>query len=316
MKKFMLNLITILVIFIQIISAHFEDMPVSARIAGLNNSSVALADDIFSSYVNPAGLENLEGIELGFDYNRLLAGLSDGSNISSSLVLISKKIKQIGSFLAGFRQFGLIGYYTENKYTLSYAKLLNINSHNINLGVKLNILSKTYSKTDYTENATNLFTGSSSGKVDPVFSKGYSKTNFSLDIGAIYRLYEKHTFGVLFENLNQPDLGLYQKDILSLNFKVGYSLRLKDVKFVSDILLNSFNSTFSLGIERYIPLAVKDKIILRGGFAFGERRYFNFSLGGSYEFREIFIIHYGFSYLLSGLKNSGSHQASVAVKFK
>ncbi|MCS7150810.1 MAG: hypothetical protein NZ928_00265 [Endomicrobia bacterium] len=324
MKKNKLIFITVtLILFLCInLFTHFEDIPPGARIAGLNNCATAVGDDIFTSYFNPAGLENTSNIELGMDYNRLHIGLTDGSNISSNLVLISKKFDnlggiKIGGVLFGYKQLDLQNYYAERKYTIGYGRTIHIFKNFINFGIKINIFNKSYNKTRYTEMAVNLLTGESKNSIDPVFSSGYSKTALGLDFGLIYKFFENHNLGLLVENINEPNIGLKDKDVISRNIKIGYMFKHFKLKAITDLMLYKDSIIFALSGEREINIFQTEKLFLRGGLGFGSREYSNLSFGVSFVYKEMFQFDYGFNYLLRGLANlSGSHQVSLIVKFK
>ncbi|MCS7227902.1 MAG: hypothetical protein NZ839_02935 [Endomicrobia bacterium] len=315
LKYTILEITTIL--FLTNLFSHFEDIPVGARIAGLNNCATAVGDDIFTSYFNPAGLENIKSIEIGMDYNKLHLGLTDGSNISSGLVLISKRFSGIGGFLFGYRQVGLVGYYTERKFSLGFGRKITVLATEINLGGKLNIFSKSFNKTMYTQNAVNLITGETKNGPDPVFAFGYSKIAAGLDFGLIYKFLDNHHLGLLFENINEPDIGLKNVDVISRNIKIGYMFRYFNVKAISDLSLYKDGVVFALSGEREISILLTDKLLLRGGLGFGSKGYSNLSFGASFVYKEMFQFDYGFNYLLRGVANlSGSHQVSLIVKFK
>lgn len=314
-KYFIFILLSMLIMF-SFLLPHFEDLPVGARIAGLNNCATALGDDIFAYYFNPAALENLNKLELGMDYNRLHLGLTDGSNISSSMCLIGKKFKKIGGFLFGYRQVGLVNYYIEREFSLGFGREINIKDNSINLGTKINILSKEFKKTLYTENAVNLLTGDFKNGVDPVFSNGYYKMAVGLDFGLIYEFLNNHRIGVLFENINEPNIGIKEIDVVERIIKFGYLFKYHKIKAISDLSLSNTGIIFALSGEREINILPTDKLFLRGGLGFGNRGYSNLSLGISFVYRELFQFDYGFNYLLRGLLNlGGSHQISLLIKF-
>jgi len=66
--------------------AQFEDLGVGARGIGMGNAFIGLADDGYSIYYNPAGLQRVGWKELVLDYGKLYLGHEDDSNLGQSIL--------------------------------------------------------------------------------------------------------------------------------------------------------------------------------------------------------------------------------------
>lgn len=83
--------------------AAFEDLGSGARVMGMGDAFVALADDVNASYYNPAGLTQLKRIEIQVMYAGYYLGLSDG--ISDALIGYGQKLKEeMGAFGLNYLQ--------------------------------------------------------------------------------------------------------------------------------------------------------------------------------------------------------------------
>src|SRR4029079_6571195 len=94
-----------------------------ARAPGMGNAFVGLADDVYALYYNPAGLAQLKRPELATSYTRLLLGLSDNSNLSSSFVGYAHPLKEgkWGTAAVAWQQLSLnSGFYQDQALYMSY----------------------------------------------------------------------------------------------------------------------------------------------------------------------------------------------------
>jgi len=294
--------------------AQFEDLGVGARGIGMGNAFVGLADDGYSIYYNPAGLARIDWQELVLDYGKLYWGLDDNSNLGQSFVGYAQSVKNMGTFGAGWLNFALSRYYREDTFIFAYGRRISdSNRGSLSAGFSLKILSKGFKKTQYTENATNLDTGELRGERDPVFANGYSETGFSTDFGILYWLGRHHSFGLTLDDINQPDMGLAEKDRIPLGTKLGYAYRGRNFNMTSDIMFKRKDIMFSAGAEKWF---MSRSLALRGGLGVGTREYASLSLGASYRYSQLFQFDYSFLYPLTGISSFyGSHRFSVSLRF-
>jgi nucleoid-associated protein YgaU len=86
-KKLVLTIIYLMCLWVPL-RADFEDTGAGARAVGMGNSFVALADDPFCIYYNPAGLGFIRQSQVGTDYGKLWMGLTDNSNLNTSFISV------------------------------------------------------------------------------------------------------------------------------------------------------------------------------------------------------------------------------------
>jgi tetratricopeptide (TPR) repeat protein len=295
--------------------AQFEDLGVGARGIGMGNAFIGLADDGYSIYYNPAGLGRIGWQELVLDYGKLYWGLDDNSNLGQSFVGYAQSLKRMGTLGVGWLNFALTRYYREDTFMLAYGKEISHSQGGSSLaaGVNLKVLYKGFEKTLYTENATNLDTGQPKGGRDPVFENGYSHTGFSTNLGLLYDLGRHHSFGLTLNDVNQPNMGLADKDRVILATKLGYAYRSSNFNMVSDLTFKRRDITISAGTEKWF---MGKTLAVRGGLGIGTREYASLSLGASYRYSQLFQFDYSFVYPLRGISSFyGSHRVSLTLRF-
>lgn len=289
--------------------ADFEDLGVGARPIGMGNAYTALADDVNAIYYNPAGLAQLDESQFTSGYGKLYWGLDDGSNLGSGFVGYAHPLYHWGTLGVGWLNFGLQGLYRENSFILSYGNTL---KKKLLAGLNLKLLSKKYGKTLYTESAIDDF-GNTTGERDPVFSKGYSKTGFSTDLGLLYKFNREYSIGLSLIDINQPHMDLKDnKSRVPIGIKSGFL-------YNSDFLTFAFDTTFRNGDVNVYSGAEKwfsnRTFGVRAGLGVGSRRFSNLALGASYA-KYLFQFDYAFLYPLSGIRDTyGSHRISLTLRF-
>ena len=289
--------------------ADFEDLGVGARPIGMGNAYTALADDVNAIYYNPAGLAQLDECQFTSGYGKLYWGLDDGSNLGSGFVGYAHPLYHWGTLGVGWLNFGLQGLYRENSFILSYGNTL---KKKLLAGLNLKLLSKKYGKTLYTESAIDD-SGNTTGERDPVFSKGYSKTGFSTDLGFLYKFNREYSLGLSLIDIIQPHMDLKDnKSRVPIGVRTGFL-------YNSDFLTFAFDTTFRNGDINVYSGAEKwflnRTFGVRAGLGVGSRRFSNLALGASYA-KYLFQFDYAFLYPLSGIRDTyGSHRISLTLRF-
>jgi len=291
--------------------ADYEDIGCGVRPLGMGNTFVGLSDDANSMYYNPAGLEQLTRAEFISSYGRLYLGLDDESNIGNGFIGYVQPLKKFGTVGVGRLNFSLVGLYEENITYFSYSKKL---YGQLLGGLNLKLLSKGYGEYKYNENAIDEGTGDPVlGQVDPVFSNGYSKSGFAVDLGFLYNFGNGCSFGLAGTNLNRPNMDL--KDTtssVSPELKSGFAYKSESVNFALDMAWKNQDTNIYTGAEKWF---LKRTFAIRYGLGYGSREYRSISLGASYNV-SLFQFDYAFIYPLSGIKNTqGSHKFSLTLRF-
>ncbi|MBN2571039.1 MAG: hypothetical protein JXA68_02830 [Ignavibacteriales bacterium] len=118
MLKEILKIITFILLIAPIINS--AQINPGARQNGLSNSDVALSNDVFSIFNNPAGISQMNWREIGGYYSFAPFGLKE---LATGYVAYNEHTS-IGSFGAGFMIYGF-ELYKESKFALTYSKDFN-----------------------------------------------------------------------------------------------------------------------------------------------------------------------------------------------
>lgn len=299
------------------VQAGFEDTGAGARQLGMGGAFSALADDVNAVFYNPAGLDRIKWIEVSMFTSRLYEGLSDESALGSSFIGLNVPLELAGNVGAGWFNFNLSEYYSENTYIVSYARKLKdpLNAGFLSAGINFKMFSRNFNSTPYTEQAVNLDTGYASGGVDPVFENGYASSAIAFDAGMLYSpLYSpEHNFAVVLRNLNSPDMGLKDVDRVSRQLKLGYAYTARHFNAAVDVSFERGGTFMAVGLEKAFGGGA---YALRAGMKAGGSGYMNFSFGTMYRYNDMFQFDYGFSLPLQGVASAfGSHRLSVIMRF-
>jgi hypothetical protein len=301
-------LTTIAVLLFGAIAAHaeFDDLGTSARASGMGNCYIAIADDAFATFYNPAGLGLIHHKEIATTSSRLLMGLSDLSTINENIVGAVYGTQLYGSLGVGLHTFEVSSLYKESASKVSYGKMVR---KDIYAGATIKFLSKAYTPNAYTENAID-FSGETFGR-DPVFSNGYSKSFMSYDIGSFYQMNKRISFALVLKDITSPDTGLSSVSKLPLTTTAGACYREDGVVVPFEIQARENSLVYSAGFERWL---FSDSLALRAGLQEGSGSLSEVSCGMSYSYNSIIRFDYGFSMPLGAITNtSGSHRLSLVV---
>ena len=95
----------ILILFITLNLAHagaFDDRYPSARAAGMSNAVVAVANDVWAAYYNPAGLAGMQSYQTGFAYQKPFNYSFFTSVFGSVVIPISAEYGAVGVAFESF----------------------------------------------------------------------------------------------------------------------------------------------------------------------------------------------------------------------
>jgi hypothetical protein len=294
--------------------ASFEELPTGARQAGLGNAFTALADDVYSTYYNPAGLAQLHRSEFTAYYAKLYSGLTDGSSIGRNFVAYGHPTAKRGTFGISYLSLSLADLYSESTFGFHYAQAIR---EKWNLGGSIKFLKKSFGSDIYTENAINSDSGQQLNAPDPLFAKnGSSKSAASFDMGAQYRISKIYGVGLAILNVNSPNMALSPSDTdkVAAVYKAGLARRTKTSSVDAEISAREFTSReyrFNMGGERWL----RGGFGIRGGLGFGQRQYQVTSIGFSYRWESL-QFDYALIYPLTGIKGTfGTNQLSMTFRF-
>jgi len=326
-----------------LIFAQFgAEIQAGSRQQGMGEAFVGVADDGEAVYYNPAGLVNLDYIEVKSMYARQLAHLGTGANDFSLNISymgyaqnFGDRIGSIGVrwFYRGFSNSDIFNA-SEHLLILGYGRKLgdiadvypNVKwvqfLRHLSFGIGLKFMN--YGFYDSNALANNPFTGNESD---------LSSWSWSTDISFFYRLNERLNFGFIFKDYNRPNSasidGVTYLDKMDYNFGTAYrySENLLDIVAVDMISENS-NYSFNIGTEKYWNLKYEkgiDQIILRTGVKVGFEDDYNWSLGFGYKLTKIgsrmgfdsdFDLRFDYAYkVLFGNISSGPTNHSLELVF-
>jgi len=281
-------------------SASFEDIGTGARAAGMGNAFTAIADDVNAMNYNPAGLSNLMVKEVQSSYVNLYQGLSDGSKMYEGSLGYANPTDKIGTL--GINWYGrqLTDFYKEDTIGIGYAKALNW----FQIGFNLKLRQKTFA-----DNSWIL--------ANPVFSGIKQKNAYSYDLGLLYRLNTKVSFGFFASDINEPDAGLFLENKIPLLLRAGAAYcsdENKDFNAGIDLVSRENENRLQFGFEKWFFYR---SFALRAGGGVGSSAYSELDAGLGYRFFSgiPLQIDYAFVYPLSGLENIYTQRLSLKMQF-
>ncbi len=303
--------------------AAFEDVAAAARVAGMGNAFVGMADDVSALFYNPAGISRIRCGELGACYVQLHPGLTYDSSLSDGIIMYAQPLKgDLGAVGAGYTERRISDLYGERTAMITYGREFK-RAQPFSIGVSMKYRYKYY-KAEYDT--------TDPSQLDPVFQNGISAQGVSVDIGGLCRFTDDISLGVFLGDVNQPDISLERNDPVPFNLKCGVSFRLgsnKDYVMNADCSYRDGDFKFGLGIENWLQVraneveldgmwARTDTIGWRAGFGFGTNNFKAVSAGASYRFGGSDLqVDYAFIYPLGSIKNTwGTHCVSLTMRFK
>jgi len=237
--------ITLLSIFIG--RASFSQINPGAKQISLSHSDVALSNDVFAIFNNPAGLSQMDWREVGVYYSPAPFGLTE---LANGYIAYNEPFP-FGSISIGGMSYGF-DLYKENK---------------ILAGFSYNYLNKFFCGIVFNFHTVSI--------------KNYGKANaFYLNLGGLVYLSENIRWGFTIHNLNRATFGKEENQIPMI-FSSGFSINILDnlsfnAAIEKDIILNA---SLRFGIEYEI---IKN-ISIRTGFQ-NEPSLYSAGIGINYSF--------------------------------
>ena len=225
-----------------------------AKQISMSNSDVALSNDVFSLFNNPAGLAQMNWRELGIYYSPSPFGFSE---LANGFIAYHEPF-DFGSLGVGAMTYGF-ELYRENK---------------ISIGFSYNYLNKFFAGA-----AVNLHT---------VSIENYGSDNtFYLNIGGLFYLTQYFRLGFSVQNLNRASFG-NEKDNIPLIYNTGFSYGvMEDLTFNLAVEKDiRYNYSLRGAIEYYLL----EYLSLRSGFS-NEPSSYSAGIGINYSY---FSLDYAF----------------------
>jgi hypothetical protein len=255
-------LIILLALTVAAQAGLFDDRLPSARATGMSGSFVAIANDVWAGYYNPAGLAKLEQYQVGSSYQVPYNAPFFMNYFVSFTAPLSPHFGSVG---LSFQDFGVK--YNGNELSAEYTMAL---SHGFFLLKDVHSsLSAGYNLKAYHWKLGESVDGLNLG----------SATTFGIDVGFQATLYGRTHLGVYVLNLNAPSIGEYTKHDLPQRIVVGAAYQP-----YSDLTTSiSMNKTVGMDtqIEGGLEFRLLDMVNLRFGAGTDPNR-FSAGLGIDY----------------------------------
>ena len=294
---------TLLSIFIILCAAQgafaaFEDMQPGTEAKSIGCAVVAKQKKAYSIFYNPAGLGGMNYFEISSGYGRALMGLSDSSSIGDAYMFFAFPVKGTGTLGIGWTNTTLASAYQEHEIIASFGKDIN---EWLCAGVNIKALYKGFSPDAYTV-------------IDPLFTNnGYNKLNLSVDFGLQLRLpSDPFTFGLVFQNVNSPDMALTNGDPVPLSIRagVGYVSNIWEAEL--DWQMRGKENVFMFGGKADI---LKKNLVFDGGFIIGTQGLKEVDAGFQIGTSSLDFC-YTFRLPMGGINGtSGSHDIGLSFRF-
>lgn len=306
--------------------ANLDDSGTGARAPGMANAFVAVADEASALQYNPAGLVQLNGVNIAMQHARLLPGLSDSSSISSNYIggAVPLKGARWGVVGLSYRGFRGSNYFDDREISIGYAGEIPGRLDGLSLGFAIKQFHREYQPDMYTKNALND-AGNGTGREDPLFAHhGYSNDKVGFDAGALWRYGDddQWSLGALVRNLNQADMSMGgDGDTGPLGIRVGLAYRPRWGAVTAEVgrtkrLASGPDQDSAIGAERNVMLKNVGALGVRGGLAQGSRHYRVVTAGVSFQMATV-RIDYAFGFPIGKLSTgSGEQRIALSLRFR
>jgi len=191
----------------------------SGRALGIGGAYIGVCDDVASININPAGLSQIEKIEISGTYSPLY-----GPDVYSECLGIAVPFGY-NTFAFNIAKTGIKNIYSEGLYSIGYSRILLKNSFFGFAAKIMNISAPGYSRYN-----------------DPSYSGG--KSYFSYDIGFFRQPLDYFSYGIKAENINAPTIRLISSsdgEKIDPKIKMGFAFKPKNLVFAFDV--NDFKNT-------------------------------------------------------------------------
>jgi len=215
----------LILVFNNICSAQIRP---GARQVALSHSDVAMSDDVFSLFNNPAGAAQLNWREVGVYYSPAPFGIKELANGYAAY----QQPVGIGTFAAGFMTYGF-DLYRENKFALAFSMRA----------------------------ADNFFIGTTVTYQSLTIEKYGSDGSISINIGGLTYLLKTLRLGFSVSNINRASYGKEKNQIPTI-LSAGVSYDYSDNLTINTSVIKEldFHASMRFGIEysiiKYLDLRI------------------------------------------------------------
>ena len=299
------NILLIILLIATYSYGTFNVINPSPRPLGMGNAFVAVADDINTLYLNPAGLTNLKTWQILFTYSKLYWGVSD---LSENFIVGGVSLKEYGSLGVGWYNFNEPSYYKESIISIGLAYPINGLLPSLSVGINVKLLNRSY--------ISNVWTSE-----NPYFKDGLSKSGISFGTSVYAGIIKELSFGLFIDDINTPNMALSGEEKVPMVIRSGFRYSFDKNNFATVEFLhrdNQYKIHFGGESSQY---KTGDFGILsfRIGGGAGSDSYLNFTLGLGYKFNIPYIniggeFDYGFLFPIGFASGTaGTHKFSLSI---
>ncbi|MFN3967045.1 MAG: type IX secretion system membrane protein PorP/SprF, partial [Endomicrobiia bacterium] len=283
------------------LSGAFKDPGWGARPLGLAGAFTAISDDSTAIVFNPAGLSDVYLNQFDFMYGKPFVQL-EGVNMNYYLLTGVINLTHKTKLGIGYTNFTTENLYREDSLHIAVCYAPKLTDFNESFSGTIKFLYHNFVPDEYT-------------KDDIVFSKTTNSSAFSYDFGLMMKFFERIKFGISIKDINQPDMGLKDKDIVpvSYNFGVAYLHSLTSMRciYTVDTSIRAKENNISLGVESWFG---GEQLGIRVGANLTE-----IALGATYRFNVNPSLSmettYAFVWPIYIQQTYGTHRLSIGIRF-
>ncbi len=276
--------------------AAFENVDVSPRARAMGDAGVAVADDAYAPFFNPAGIAQAAAPALATSYVQPY-GLDFVDQVYFGAVMPVGQ--RPGGFGIGLRRFAVeyegVDLTTETTLTGSFGTRVYEDLHSsIDFGANLNFNHLEFGET----------IGSGVG-ADDGFDPG-DDWAVGVDVGLMVTLHERTRLGVAVKNLNNPQIGIDNEELTQrLNAGISY------IPYDGVTTTFEFENTLDGELQYHggVEMTMLESLFLRGGVITNPNK---LAAGFGYEMEGL-AVHYGFS--TGGGTLDSSHQFGLTFRW-
>ena len=288
------------------IHAAFNDQFSGARAYSMGGASTAAMNDADGLLVNPASISNISGQQFSATMAALHVGLSDETSITQNLVAYANSHPKLGAVGLVWKRLNVSQLYAENYVILGASK-------NYRIGRKSN----RYFSIGVSGKFLNWETVPTLGANGVPLEDLPGRSQFSVDMGIVFRSASNIPIAVSVQNLNSPDIASSLSSVnekLPVRTTLGIGILRRNSAWCADLVFSGHEVDVRVGLEYQF---YSEKLAVRGGLRLENLAWgTNLTVGAGFRPSERTRIDYGFVLPNSGIQATfGSHRFSVVYDF-
>jgi hypothetical protein len=294
MKKIFYKVLITIFITTIYLYPFFEDIGMGARQTSMGNTFVAVCDDVYSVYYNPAGLGKPLVGSVSFMYAQLWPSIA-GEGLNDMFAGFSSVLRNNIGIGITWQSRVLQNVVNDDTISVGLGKQI---KENLLLGVVVK-----YLKFELVSEEI---------KSIPELKNNSQKTAVGLDLGVLLRLTQMDV-GVSLKNVNSPDVGIFESAPLPMVIKLGVSKKFEKIMVAADVSNSNNVTEFSAGGELYIS----EKITLRCGGLTSNAEYLKLSVGAGLQINKLQLDYSYMIQIIGGTEtDTGTHRVGLSLRFK